>query len=213
MKTSVLLALLGISQANTIKQTPANSPVENVLTAIKSKDTSAAPAAVKKFKNHDSSDDEVTSSVHSPTTEEKKTITEKQADNKAKSIAATAASSLAGAKAEAALTAANALKNAARANLIKANNAAKEAATKALEAEEKAAYAIRKAKNKVATNGQEARDLSTKSAVRSWEESVVTKHEMWKTYKSIKNSLHVATANAQLVHNNLKVAQHKLVNA
>jgi hypothetical protein len=62
----------------------------------------------------------------------------------------------------------------------------------------------------VPIDSQEKRDLGTKTAVRRWEESVVAKHEIWRTYKTIKKNYKIAVANVQLVKNNLKHAESKL---
>jgi len=47
--------------------------------------------------------------------------------------------------------------------------------------------------------------------VKTWEETVVNKHEVWETYKSIKKNFRIAVTNVKLVRQNLKAAENKVV--
>ena len=47
--------------------------------------------------------------------------------------------------------------------------------------------------------------------VKTWEETVVSKHEIWETYKSIKKNFRIAVTNVKLVRQNLKAAENKVV--
>jgi DNA repair exonuclease SbcCD ATPase subunit len=47
--------------------------------------------------------------------------------------------------------------------------------------------------------------------VKTWEETVVSKHEVWETYKSIKKNFRIAVTNVKLVRQNLKAAENKVV--
>lgn len=53
--------------------------------------------------------------------------------------------------------------------------------------------------------------MKTKMVVKTWEETVVSKHEIWETYKSIKKNFRIAVTNVKLVRQNLKAAENKVV--
>ena len=54
-------------------------------------------------------------------------------------------------------------------------------------------------------------DLKVKLSVKNWEETVVNKHELWETYKSIKKNHRIAVTNVKLVRQNVKAAENKLI--
>lgn len=54
-------------------------------------------------------------------------------------------------------------------------------------------------------------DLKVKLATKNWEETVVNKHELWETYKSIKKNFRISVTNVKLVRQNVKAAENKLI--
>jgi hypothetical protein len=88
---------------------------------------------------------------------------------------------------------------------------AEEAISAATVAENKSIEKQTAAKSKVTVNKSEGFDLKTKMVVKTWEETVVNKHEVWETYKSIKRNFRIAVTNVKLVRQNLKAAENKVV--
>lgn len=89
--------------------------------------------------------------------------------------------------------------------------AAEDAISKATVAENKSIEKQTAAKAKISVNKSEAFDLRTKMVVKNWEETVVSKHEVWETYKSIKKNFRIAVTNVKLVRQNSKAAENKVV--
>jgi len=129
------------------------------------------------------------------------------ADAKAARAAATAAK----AAAEEAIAAANLAKRTSAKNVLELAHAAEDAISKATSAENKSISKQTAAKAKISVNKSEGFDLKTKMVVKNWEETVVSKHEVWETYKSIKKNFRIAVTNVKLVRQNLKAAENKVV--
>lgn len=88
---------------------------------------------------------------------------------------------------------------------------AEDAISAATVAENKSIEKQTLAHTKVSVDKSEAFDLKTKTVVKTWEETVVSKHEIWETYKSIKKNYRIALTNVKLVRQNLKAAENKVV--
>ena len=173
--------------------------------------TAAAAPPTKAPKNKDSSDEECACAPGKETTKQKASIRAKQekrlADAKAAKVAATAAKGAA----EEAIAAANLAKRTSAKNVLELAKQAEEAISAATTAENRSISKQTAAKSKVTTNKSEGFDLKTKMVVKTWEETVVSKHEVWETYKSIKKNFRIAVTNVKLVRQNLKAAENKVV--
>ncbi len=108
-------------------------------------------------------------------------------DAKAAKTAATASK----ASAEEAIAAANLAKRTGAKNVLELAKAAEDAISSATTAENKSIEKQTAAKTKVSVNKSENYDLRTKMIVKTWEETVVSKHEIWETYKSIKKNFRI----------------------
>lgn len=172
----------------------------------------AAPApAVKGPKNKDSSDEECACAPSKESTKQKASIKAKQEKRLAEAKAAKAAATAAKAAAEEAIAAANLAKRTGAKNVLELAKAAEDAISAATVAENKSIERQTAAKSKVSVNKSEGFDLKTKMVVKTWEETVVSKHEIWETYKSIKKNFRIAVTNVKLVRQNLKAAENKVV--
>ena len=59
--------------------------------------------------------------------------------------------------------------------------------------------------------GKGKADAKVALKTKQWEDTVVTKHEVWKTYSNIKKNVNVAKKNVENVNKNLKVAEKKVI--
>lgn len=129
----------------------------------------------------------------------------------AEAKAAKAAATAAKAAAEEAIAAANLAKRTSAKNVLELAKTAESAISTATIAENKSIEKQTAAKSKVSVQKSEKYDLKTKMVVKTWEETVVSKHEIWETYKSIKKNFRIAVTNVKLVRQNLKAAENKVV--
>jgi len=172
----------------------------------------AAPAPPTKApKNKDSSDEECACAPGKESTKQKATIRAKQEKRQADAKAAKTAATASKASAEEAIAAANLAKRTGAKNVLELAKAAEDAISSATTAENKSIEKQTAAKTKVSVNKSENYDLRTKMIVKTWEETVVSKHEIWETYKSIKKNFRIAVTNVKLVRQNLKAAENKEV--
>jgi len=171
----------------------------------------AAAAPGKTGKNKDSSDEECACAPGKETTKQKASIKSKQEKRLADAKAAKAAATAAKAAAEEAIAAANLAKRTSAKNVLELAKKAEDAISTATMAENKSISKQTAAKSKVSVQKSEKYDLKTKMVVKTWEETVVSKHEIWETYKSIKKNFRIAVTNVKLVRQNLKAAENKVV--
>lgn len=54
-------------------------------------------------------------------------------------------------------------------------------------------------------------EQNVKVRTKQWEDTVVSKHETWKTYTNIRKNLKISTQNVKLVSSNLKKAESKII--
>lgn len=170
-----------------------------------------AMAPGHKMKNKDSSDDECACAPPKVTDSAKAKIMAKQAKKVADAKKAKAEAIAAKTAAETAIAAANVAKKTSASNVLELQKAAEEAISKATVAENKSIKKQTEAHTKTTVNSHEKYDLQTKTVVKTWEETVVSKHEVWETYKSIKKNFRIAVTNVKLVRQNLKAAENKVV--
>jgi hypothetical protein len=171
----------------------------------------AAPPAPKARKNRDSSDEECACAPNKETTKQKASIRAKQEKRLAEAKSYRTKATAAKAAAEEAIAAANLAKRTSAKNVLELAKAAEDAIAKATVAENKSIEKQTAAKAKISINKSEGFDLKTKMVVKNWEETVVSKHEVWETYKSIKKNHRIAVTNVKLVRQNLKAAENKVV--
>jgi hypothetical protein len=160
--------------------------------------------------NKDSSDEECACAPNKETSKQKAAIRAKQEKRIADAKAAKALAATTKTAAEEAIAAANLAKRTGAKNVLELAKAAEEAIAKATAAENKSIEKQTEAKSKVSANKSEEFDLRTKMVVKTWEETVVSKHEVWETYKSIKKNFRIAVTNVKLVKQNLKAAENKV---
>jgi len=168
-------------------------------------------AAAPKLKNKDSSDDECACAPPKVTDAAKVKILAKQAKKIADAKTAKAAAIAAKTAAEAAITASNLAKKTSAKNVLELQKVAETAISKSIIAENRSIKKQTEAHTKTTVNAHEKYDLATKTVVKTWEETVVSKHEVWETYKSIKKNFRIAVTNVKLVRQNLKAAENKVV--
>jgi hypothetical protein len=123
----------------------------------------------------------------------------KQAAKAAAAKQAKAAAIAAKQVAEKAIEAANEAKRTGAKNVLELAKAAEEAISKATAAENLSIEKQTAAETKVTVFSHEKYDLKTKTTVKTWEETVVSKHEIWETYKSIKKNYRISLTNVKLV--------------
>lgn len=174
-------------------------------------DDKAKDCKIEPKKNKDSSDEECACAPHKLTEKDKSKIKAKQAKKTADAKAAKAAADTAREAAEEAIAAANLAKRTSAKNVLELAHKAEEAIAEATAAEHKKIVKQSEAKQKVAVVKSEKYDLRVKLAVKNWEETVVNKHELWETYKSIKKNYRIAVTNVKLVRQNVKAAENKLI--
>jgi hypothetical protein len=188
-----------------------DSEEENLAIEADIQDDDAKDCKIEPKKNKDSSDDECACAPHKLTEKDKSKIKAKQAKKTADAKAAKAAADKAREAAEEAIAAANLAKRTSAKNVLELAKKAEEAIAEATSAEHKKIVKQSEAKQKVAVVKSEKYDLRVKLAVKNWEETVVNKHELWETYKSIKKNFRIAVTNVKLVRQNVKAAENKLI--
>jgi hypothetical protein len=155
--------------------------------------------AAPKLKNKDSSDDECACAPPKVTDAAKTKILAKQVKKIADAKKAKADAIAAKTAAEKAITASNVAKKTSAANVLELQKAAETAISKSIISENRSIKKQTEAHTKTTVNAHEKYDLATKTVVKTWEETVVSKHEVWETYKSIKKNFRIAVTNVKLV--------------
>ena len=161
--------------------------------------------------NKDSSDDECTCKPAPYTAANEARIFSIQAKRKADAEAAKTKANNLRKKAEEAVEAAHK----ARLDALKLASAASEKASalavKATKAAQKKINKEGKWKQKTSLVESEQKDLKVKRTTHEWEETVVAKHEMWATYRTIKKELAISSHNVHSVKHQLTEAESKVV--
>jgi len=145
--------------------------------------------------NKDSSDDECTCKPQPYTKENEDRIMSIQAKRKADAAAAKKNADDLRKKAEAAVVAAHNARLAALKAASEASDKASALAVKATKAAQKKINKEGKWKQKTSLIESEQKDLKVKRTTHEWEETVVAKHEMWATYRTIKKELSISSHN------------------
>ena len=171
----------------------------------------AANCKIEPKKNKDSSDEECACAGPKLTEKNKSKIKAKQAKKSADAKAAKVSADKAKELAEEAIAAANLAKRTSAKNVLELAKKAEAAISDATIAEHKKIVKQSEAKQKVALVKSEKFDLRVKLSVKNWEETVVNKHELWETYKSIKKNFRIAVTNVKLVRQNVKAAENRLI--
>lgn len=114
-------------------------------------------------------------------------------------------------KAEDAVTAAHTARLDALKLASAASEKASELAVKATKAAQKKINTEGKWKQKTSLVESEQKDLKVKRTTHEWEETVVAKHEMWATYRTIKKELSISSHNVHSVKHQLSEAESKVV--
>jgi len=171
----------------------------------------AKDCKIEPKKNVDSSDEECACAPNKLTEKDKSKIKAKQAKKAADATKARLDSDKAKETAEEAIAAANLAKRTSAKNVLELAKKAEDAIAHATTAEHKKIKKQSEAKLKVSLVKSERYDLKVKLAVKNWEETVVNKHELWETYKSIKKNHRIAVTNVKLVRQNVKAAENKLI--
>ena len=151
------------------------------------------------LKNKDSSDDECACAPPKGTDAAKAKILAKQTKKIAEAKKAKADAIAAKTAAETAITASNVAKKTSAKNVLELQKVAETAISKSIIAENRSIKKQTEAHTKTTVNAHEKYDLATKTVVKTWEETVVSKHEVWETYKSIKKNFRIAVTNVKLV--------------
>jgi len=161
--------------------------------------------------NKDSSDDECTCKPAPYTAANETKIMSIQAKRKADAEAAKAKANTLRKKAEEAVEAAHK----ARLDALKLSTAASDKASalavRATKAAQKKINKEGKWKQKTSLVESEQKDLKVKRTTHEWEETVVAKHEMWATYRTIKKELAISSKNVHSVRHQLSEAESKVV--
>ena len=63
---------------------------------------------------------------------------------------------------------------------------------------------------KAVAKGKGRTEQDVKIKTKTWEETVVQKHETWKTYTNIRKNVRISTQNLKQVNQNLKKAESKI---
>jgi hypothetical protein len=145
--------------------------------------------------NKDSSDDECTCKPAPYTKENEDRIMSIQAKRKADAAAAKKNADSLRKKAEAAVEAAHKARLSALKLASEASDKASALAVKATKAAQKKINKEGKWKQKTSLIESEQKDLKVKRTTHEWEETVVAKHEMWATYRTIKKELSISSHN------------------
>jgi hypothetical protein len=171
----------------------------------------AKDCKIEPKKNVDSSDEECACAPKKLTEKDKSKIKAKQAKKSADAKAAKLNAEKMKEAAEEAIAAANLAKRTSAKNVLELAKKAETAIAQATSAEHKKIVKQSEAHQKVSLIKSERYDLRVKLAVKNWEETVVNKHELWETYKSIKKNHRIAVTNVKLVRQNVKAAENKLI--
>lgn len=161
--------------------------------------------------NRDSSDEDCACQAPPMFDKDRKRIMEIQASKKKAADAAKAKAEDLRKKAEAAIQAAHKARIDALSMAAAASDKATSLVVKASIAADKKVRTERAFKQKVSLVESEKYDLNVKTLTHAWEESVVTKHEMWATYKAIKKQLSISSHNVGSIKHQLKEAQGKVL--
>ena len=145
--------------------------------------------------NKDSSDDECTCKPAPYTKENEDRIMSIQAKRKAEAADAKKKADALRKKAEDAVEAAHKARLAALKLASDASSKASALAVKATKAAQKKINKEGKWKQKTSLIESEQKDLKVKRTTHEWEETVVAKHEMWATYRTIKKELSISSHN------------------
>jgi hypothetical protein len=185
--------------------------IEAEINAEEAKAADIKDCKIEPKKNVDSSDEECACAGPKLTEKDKSKVKAKQVKKAADAKAAKAAAEKAKEAAEEAIAAANLAKRTSAKNVLELAKKAETAIADATSAEHKKIKKVSEAKMKVSLVKSEKFDLRVKLAVKNWEETVVNKHELWETYKSIKKNYRIAVTNVKLVRQNVKAAENKLI--
>jgi colicin import membrane protein len=185
--------------------------IEAEINAEEAKAADVKDCKIEPKKNVDSSDEECACAGPKLTEKDKSKVKAKQVKKAADAKAAKAAAEKAKEAAEEAIAAANLAKRTSAKNVLELAKKAETAIADATSAEHKKIKKVSEAKMKVSLVKSEKFDLRVKLAVKNWEETVVNKHELWETYKSIKKNYRIAVTNVKLVRQNVKAAENKLI--
>jgi len=161
--------------------------------------------------NRDSSDEDCTCQPPTLFDSDRQKIMQIQAGKKAAAEAAKAKATELRKKAEEAIQAAHKARMDALQKASEASDKAQKLAVQATKAADKKVRTERALKLKVSLVESEKYDLNVKSLTHAWEESVVTKHEMWQTYKAIKKELAISNKNVSAIKKQLKEAEGKVL--
>lgn len=161
--------------------------------------------------NKDSSDDECTCKPAPYTAANENKIMTIQAKKKASAAAAKKKAEELRKKAEEAVAAAHKARQDALALASAASEKASALAVKATKAGQKSIHQEGKWKQKTSLIESEQKDLKVKRTTHEWEETVVAKHEMWATYRTIKKELSISAHNVHSVKKQLSEAESKVV--
>lgn len=161
--------------------------------------------------NKDSSDDECTCKPAPYTAENESKIMSIQAKKKSAAAAAKKKADELRKKAEEAVAAAHKARQDALALASAASSKATDLAVKATKAAQKKITKEGIWKQKTSLIESEQKDLKVKRTTHEWEETVVAKHEMWATYRTIKKELNISAHNVHQVKKQLGEAESKVV--
>ena len=145
--------------------------------------------------NKDSSDDECTCKPAPYTKANEDRIMSIQSKRKADAAAAKKKADALRVAAEKAVEAAHKARLSALKAASEASEKASIAAVKATKAAQKKINKEGKWKQKTSLIESEQKDLKVKRTTHEWEETVVAKHEMWATYRTIKKELSISSHN------------------
>jgi len=161
--------------------------------------------------NKDSSDDECTCKPAPYTAANENKIMTIQAKKKAAATAAKKKADELRKKAEEAVEAAHKARMDALSLASAASEKASALAVKATKAAQKKINKEGIWKQKTSLIESEQKDLKVKRTTHEWEETVVAKHEMWATYRTIKKELSISAHNVHQVKKQLSEAESKVV--
>jgi hypothetical protein len=169
--------------------------------------TDAKPSITKP---KDMEDSECACKPKLPTEKEKIKIKAKNDANVKKAAEATAKATADRKKAEDAIKSAVIIKKQSDQTTKDITKKAQDMARKAARSDVAAAKSASKASVKVVAKGKGKTEQDVKVKTKNWEETVVQKHEVWKSYTNIRKNVKISTANLKLVNQNLKKAETKI---
>jgi len=172
--------------------------------------TNSTLAEAKPSKPKEMEDNECACKPETPNNKEKAKIDATNAKHVKAAADATAKATADRVKAEAAIKTAVTLKKKAETAANEMTRKAQETARIAAKADVKANNAAAKASVKVVAKGKGKTEQDVKVKTKTWEETVVQKHEVWKTYSNIRKNVKIATQNLKNVNQNLRRAEAKI---